>query len=326
MPLPRERPMWAMTAYFNPIGYGSRLRNYRRFRRALAVPLIAVELGYHDQFELTAADADILIRVTGTDMLWQKERLLNLALAHLPPHVDHVAWLDCDVVLERPDWPEAAVDLLRRTPLVQLFSELHDLPEHALPPAAGEPRQVTGHAIAYLMTSRLNTVADLDPSVALPRARQRAWGLAWAARRELLARHRFYDAMVVGSGDRVLAYAAYGRADSAVVITKMSPRQSAHYRQWADPFSDAVGGRIGCVDGRLFHLWHGDFQHRQYRERHELFAAYQFDPSTDLVMNATGVYEWAPHRRHLAEFCRAYFASRREDGIDVADAVPSAVV
>jgi hypothetical protein len=52
------------------------------------VPLIAVELGFGDEFGLTSQDADVLVRVTGSDVLWQKERLLNIGLRHLPPYID----------------------------------------------------------------------------------------------------------------------------------------------------------------------------------------------------------------------------------------------
>ena len=44
--------LWAITCYFNPIGHRRRLSNYRVFRRRLNVPLVTVELGYHDVFEL----------------------------------------------------------------------------------------------------------------------------------------------------------------------------------------------------------------------------------------------------------------------------------
>ena len=51
---------------------------------------------------------------------------------------------DLDVVLERADsarWPN--FDQLHSHQIVQLFSELHDLPPNAGPPAAAEPRQST---------------------------------------------------------------------------------------------------------------------------------------------------------------------------------------
>src|SRR5262245_29995402 len=305
--------LWAITSYFNPLRYSSRLRIFRIFRRFLRIPLVAVELGYDNQFDSTGDDAEMLVRVSGTDVLWQKERLLNLALANVPPHVKCIAWMDCDVILERDDWPEAVLDALRDCELVQLFSELNDLPRMVVPPLRVELNEITGRSIAHLLSTGSYTVADLAPTSSM-RPRQMAWGLAWAARKPLLARHGFYDALVVGSGDRALACAAYGRYDNPVTIARMNASQQAHYLQWAEPFYCDVQGNVGCVEGCLYHLWHGDIANRRYRERHELFSSYAFDPATDIVINGSGAYKWADHRRDLAEFCRSYFMSRLEDG------------
>src|SRR5262245_2641530 len=89
--------LWAITCYFNSSGYKSRLENYRRFRQRLTVPLVTVELSFGSEFVLKPNDADILIQLIGGDVLWQKERLLNLALGSVPEACDKIAWLDCDV-------------------------------------------------------------------------------------------------------------------------------------------------------------------------------------------------------------------------------------
>ena len=44
--------LWAITSFFNPAGYKSRLTNYRLFRSRLDVPLVAVELSFTGEFEL----------------------------------------------------------------------------------------------------------------------------------------------------------------------------------------------------------------------------------------------------------------------------------
>jgi len=72
--------LWAITCYFNPAGYRRKLANYRLFRQHLVIPLVAVEMGYGHDFELTNDDPDIMVQLRGGDVLWQKERLLNLAL------------------------------------------------------------------------------------------------------------------------------------------------------------------------------------------------------------------------------------------------------
>jgi hypothetical protein len=100
--------LWGITSFFNPAGFDSRRANYRTFRSRLNVPLLTVELSFADGFELQPTDAEILLQISGGDVMWQKERLLNLALAALPPDCDLVAWLDCDVIFGSSDWPERA--------------------------------------------------------------------------------------------------------------------------------------------------------------------------------------------------------------------------
>src|ERR1700722_3497864 len=119
--------MWAITTYFNPMKYARRAKNYRAFRANLSVPLVAVELTFDGVFELRDDDADIVVRLNGGAVLWQKERLLNVALRALPSEVTEVAWIDCDVLFAQPDWALEAEKALQRAPIVQLFSQLYDL-------------------------------------------------------------------------------------------------------------------------------------------------------------------------------------------------------
>src|SRR5689334_5884496 len=104
--------LWAITSYFNPMRYERRRINYQLFRKSLRLPLLAIELAYGENFELVESDADILIQLRGKDVMWQKERLLNLALSALPPDCRKVVWVDCDVVFDSEDWAERVSYLL----------------------------------------------------------------------------------------------------------------------------------------------------------------------------------------------------------------------
>ena len=97
------------------------------FRRQLGLPLVAVELAYGAEFELRDGDAEILVRLRGRDVMWQKERLLNVALRALPSSCSRIVWLDCDVLFEDDDWPDRLDSLLDAHPLVQAFSRVHHL-------------------------------------------------------------------------------------------------------------------------------------------------------------------------------------------------------
>src|SRR5690348_10790032 len=92
--------LWVVTAYFNPAGFRSKRRNYDLFRDRIAaagIPLVTVECALGGRpFELPHGP-DVR-RVHGRDVMWQKERLLNVAIAGLPAGCRKVAWLDADIL------------------------------------------------------------------------------------------------------------------------------------------------------------------------------------------------------------------------------------
>jgi hypothetical protein len=313
---PAGGALWAITTFFNPAGYARRLWNYRVFRQALGVPLVTVELAYGDTFELEPDDADVLVRLRGTSVIWQKERLLNVALRHLPEGCQAVAWIDCDVVLERHDWAQRARRLLEERPLVQLFDRLYDLPRDVTPAevdvAATAP---TAWSFAYRMASGSISNDDLQPPSSR-HVRACLFGLGWAARRDLLRAHGFYDALILGSGDRAMACAAYGLFADAIQTLRLDERRAAHYRGWAEPFFDRIRGAVGYIDGGLYHLWHGDTRDRRYLERHQDLGRLGFDPSTDIGLTDQGCWQWSSDKPELHAYLERYFLSRREDGPD----------
>ena len=129
----RVQDLWAITCYFNPVGYRRRLANYSLFRKALNVPLVTVELASADGFQLGPGDADILLQLRGHDIMWQKERLLNVALKAVPDTCRKIAWLDCDVMFAGEEWSERASEALDRHVLVHLFHERCNLPRDVMP-------------------------------------------------------------------------------------------------------------------------------------------------------------------------------------------------
>ena len=307
---------WAITAYFNPLGYQRRRDNYRVFRRNLNVPLLTVELVNGQSGSLGPDDADVLVRLTEGDILWQKERLLNVALAHLPPECDFVAWLDCDVVFERPDWPDATVDALERLAMIQPWQTVHDQRRDCTgPPFSSDASDANVHRQSF---ARMWMRGGLSDRVFL----ERGWsmklgyspGHAWAARRELLERHGFYDAFILGAGDKLMASAALGRQRDSAGAFGMTARQHHHYLGWADPWFASVRGRLGYLRGHLRHLWHGSLQRRQYHDRYEAFPGFRFDPYEDLALAADGSWRWSSHKPDLHRHVAEYFTARREDG------------
>src|SRR5579862_2773739 len=123
-----------ITSYFNPNRYRTRRVNYEIFRRSMEVskiPCLTVECVFPGA-RPELAESDELIRIHAKDVMWQKERLLNLALGRLPGESEIVAWLDCDVLFENRDWAVEAFRELQNHKIVQLFSSVVRLPRESL--------------------------------------------------------------------------------------------------------------------------------------------------------------------------------------------------
>ncbi len=309
-----DAELWAITSYFNPVGYRRRRENYRAFRERLAVPLVTVELAYLELFELGDGDADILVQLRGGDVMWQKERLLNIARKALPASCRKVAWIDCDLIFARDDWPDEASQLLESRSLVQLFRDVYHMP-----PDPGSAALDPNVAIERCTAVAFGIENGLDPTLRFekprhPSAGEYARGFAWAARRELLEQHGFFDLGILGGGDTAMVCAAFGFFDYVRQRHQLDERRAAAYRAWGEPYREAVAGSVDAIDGSLFHLWHGDLRNRRWRERHERLAGYGFDPDTDIVTDGCGVWEWSTDKPAMHEYVRSYFVSRAEDG------------
>lgn len=308
--------MWAITTYYNPGHYESRYRNYKKFRANLDIPLLTVEMSQDDIFELEEGSADILIRIPNGSILWQKERLLNVALKALPLDVGHVCWLDCDIIFGDADWASEVVDLLGQHVFVQCFSELIDLQQHESTAVLGTEGSgpITGQSITDLLINGNWVQEDFVPSNTRG-FRKGLCGLAWAAHRDVITRFGFYDALILGSGDRALACAIFGRPEDAIKAARMDDRRAEHYLAWAKPLFASVQGNVGIRPGRLFHLWHGKIENRRYLQRHEMLATLDFDPDRDIELNEWGAWKWtAQASPSLREAVAHYFAERKEDG------------
>lgn len=309
-----DSEIWAITSFFNPARYYRRRENFREFRNRLGIPLLAVELGFDQQFELRDDDAEILIRKTGGDVMWQKERLLNIALTALPASCRYVAWIDSDLIFARSDWPALAVRALEVAPLVQLFSNLYLL-------ARGVQDKMTNTTSVEACLPALGKGIRSGRSARECFAETRAGSAhaysaspAWAMRRDVLSSFGFYDACILGGGDSALICAMLGFPDHVVLRHHMNAPRAEHYLEWAKPVAACVGADFAMLDGAAFHLWHGSIADRRYADRHVAFGRFDFDPTRDIAAQPSDAWRWNTDRPDMHAHVAAYFASRFEDG------------
>ncbi|WP_241299523.1 hypothetical protein [Burkholderia stabilis] len=307
-----------ITTYFNPCGYATRRRNYDLFvegMRRSGVPCITVECAFGDApFELPPS-LDV-IQVRSTTLLWQKERLLNLAASWLPPSCRFVCWFDCDILFDNSNWLADLEQVLSTHKVAQVWESCLRLEQGNV---VGEKPNVA-YSFAAMMRRK--------PSL-LNAGRYDAHGhtgYGWAMRRELFDEVGLYETAVSGSADHFMAHAIFGDYNFCITnALKRDERQIAHLKVWGERFHALVQGSLGVVPGRIRHLWHGDAIDRRYFLRMHDITDLGFDPWTDLQIVPGAPLEWAPgmSKTGLKEYFADYFASRREDGTPITVGSPA---
>lgn len=302
---------WAVTTLFNHTRSPIRASNYRRFRESLNLPLLTVELAQDGRFRLNDSDAEILHQISEADVMWQKERLLNLALDRLPRSCEYVAWLDADVLFRNRHWPAECIAALERHDYVQPFSRLDFLPPAATRTSAAGATPALGAQQGF--GAAILSGGNPDRLIAdLPLRDQggTASGFAWTARRETLAAHGFYDRCIIGGGDSAFLAAVLGCCGVLKTIHHMSAAQRTAYQDWAQNVVSRHRLPIGCVEGKADHLWHGSLTSRKAQSRHVELAECDFDPDNDLVLSSEGCWMWTTAGRRMQQLMVEYFRFR----------------
>lgn len=293
-----------VTCFFNPCGYRSRVRNFEIFAQSLTASGVAwrgIECAFGDQ-PFTLPEYSMVTRVRSSSILWQKERLINLAVSRLPDVYTKIAWIDADVLFGNPHWIVEAGDALDQYQVVQPFSSAASL----------------GPDFVESGIDRLPSFAYLyhqDPDGVLGPA---YWnhghtGYAWAGRREWIERYGLYDACLSGTGDHLMAHGFVGDWRPGCLGIGTGPAYK-HLSEWCLEAYPEVSGSLGYVDGTAYSLWHGPVKARDYYGAVCKLKELKFDPYVDIALGPTGCWEWSTDRRELHEWTRGYFARRREDG------------
>jgi hypothetical protein len=298
-----------ITTYFNPCRYVTRRANYDLFMQGMrdaGVLCITVECAFGEQeFELAPA-VDIL-RIRADTVLWQKERLLNLAASWLPPDCRYVAWLDCDILFKRRNWAKDLVKVLRTHKVAQVFETCVRLRQDNV---AGEKPDIA-QSFASVMSKNPGLLEsgryDLHGHT----------GYGWAMQRDIFDQVGLYEAAVSGSADHFMAHAIFNNYGFCISnALKNDHNQISHLRAWGERFYKLVQGSLGVVKGEIVHLWHGETINRRYFLRMHEITDCGYNPWTDLALHAGRPTEWHPamQKQDLKQYFIDYFKARREDG------------
>ena len=272
--------------------------------------LLCVELAFEDRpFELNSEDADKLVQVRSNSIMWQKERLLNIGLDHLPEDCDKIAWLDSDIIFENENWVQETCELLEKYIVVRPFSFFVALPENyeSFDIFNFERGTENGQFLpGFSYTAKNIGFGVVSSKICKP-------GIAWAAKRELIDSVKFFDKAILGGGDDVMA-CAFLNKNSRCNIGDIPSKLKESCKNWETKFLQLWGGaKVFYTNGIVLHLWHGEYKNRSYQTRYDCAIEYDFDPDFDLAINKYGCFEWRSVGYSFRKSVENYFFERKED-------------
>lgn len=273
-----------VTNYYNPSESSVKYENFKTFRNGMkGLPLFIVEATFGNQ-NFSIEDA---LHVKCQSVLWQQYRLVNHVIESLPNEYDKVVWVDADILFDDPDWYRKMDEALDHHNIIQSFSDITLLNKDTTP---GEQRRSVAK-VALDNAVNCNSLAEC-----LDLSKKFASGFTWGLQRDIVEKHGIYNYWITGSDDIAFVIAIWGDWDNPF-MNRMNPKMQRHYFEWAKPFHDYVNGNVGCLDGHIRHLWHGD---RNYRKRWRCLR--EFDPYKDVVVK-DGALEWCTDKPQMHKCC-----------------------
>ena len=331
-----HEPLYVVTTVTNPLRWKNRWKRYEQFAKHVADSggvLYTVEVAFGERdhaighaardewrakcdFEERMIREHRWIQLRVEDEIWTKEAALNVGVSRLPADWKYVAWVDADVLFQRPNWVGECIHQLQHYEFLQMFSHAQDLgPDYAVINA--KPSFVH----AYLGNTLPLTGGEY-PYYYGKRKGFGAWsGLAWACKR------RAWDHVgglmnfcITGAADWYMAFALIGKAER-VVPKNSHPRFREAILRWQELAERHVRRNVGVMTGSISHLWHGPKRDRKYVDRSLLLGDLQFDPSRDMKFDWQGMPHLCDDGTErfidLRDGIRQWFRGRNEDSSDL---------
>ena len=272
-----------ITTFFNPHNFINLRYNYLKFSEKIKekADLFPIELSFDGNFFI---EDENVIQIKGTEenILWQKERLLNIALENLPKEYTNVAWIDCDIIFENENWVDDVNNELQKYKVVQVFNACNRLNKD-------DKVYKVSHSI---VKKTIESGELVNNSIGTP-------GFAWAIRREVIDKIKFLDINILGGADAVMFRSFFGNIFSA------------EKKKWCEDAFSEVDSSVNYIPGNITHLYHGDRKNRSYGNRYDILKNNNFSYDEDLYKDENNL--WRIKDKKIIEEIKEYFGKRQED-------------
>ena len=300
----------AITCFFSYAQNSLSVQRYKEFKANLerqGVKLYAVELAFDDEEFLLG---DVYLRLRTDTVLWHKESLLNILVKRLPPYVKKIAWLDCDIFIEKSNWSEEVSDLLNDYKIVQLGSE------HIYLDNAGHiqrQHKTLGYG-AHHQKADWGNYAEYHP------------GLGWAASRDLFSKcGGLFNYGLSGGADGMMGYIfangkgedpnnmrTWIREERYELYKEFCPTIIEKLEDYKNAIAPYVNGSVTYLDSKVWHRYHAPQSRRGYMSRPEVLRG--IDLNKDLLKSDSGLFKWRDMRYNLV-FEKFFSMKDKQEGL-----------
>jgi hypothetical protein len=217
-----------------------------------------------------------------SNIMWQKEALLNLAEKLVPRYYENIAWIDADIIFFNRNWIDDTIQKLQKYDILHLYEKVYRL-------------DVYGKSI------------DESDSI-VKNIKSGCSGHAWAMKRYLWKNiDGLYDRCIAGGGDLSMAKAFLGFPSSQRDFNVGSNLEL--FKQWS---ARLTGSKIGHLSGVICHEYHGSRENRQHMSRSTLTRG--MDLCNDVEKDHQGIFQWNKFVRYPVKYhMKKYFLNRKED-------------
>ncbi len=305
----------ALTTYFNPLNAEDRYQNYRVFREHIKkaeLPLHCLEIAFNDEpFQLDDSDAEKLIKLRAKDLMFQKERALNILLDEADVKYDKILWIDADIVFLENSWPTRLRAALEKNVIVQPYQYAVSLPtnevnfvESASLFTQGSPNEFWIRRSFAYANLRSGTQSHHQGHV----------GYAWAAQREFLDKHKFYDKIITGAGDLFMAMAFFGTwgwFEGSEYINTLDSELTEDFFEWGYKVAQDLNGQVGYTEDLILHLYHGSILKRNYHAFCKILTERNFSFHKDVKLGENNLWQWQDASSHIKNEVACIFEQQK---------------
>jgi len=303
--------IWVVSSYFNFCGSLARLKNFNIFRdniKRYGLKLLCVEFNPLSNFEIQSNDVDMLLQLSGGDIMWQKERLINIGINLLPSDTDIVIVCDADVIFTDDKFIEKLKNGLDKYSVVQCFSIVHHL---------SPDKNATNFDYFNVDFKDEKIFFNRIPSCIMTynlygNFSSGSAGYIWAFRYKTIKNVKLFEHNIIGSGDRVSASAFIGLGVVPWVTAGEDPKIYSDYLELAK--NNGINrDTVGYIDMQIYDLFHGAHSNRKYNDRHNILKNMKFNIQKHITKKPGEAFKFSENmgEAHKNEI-KNYFYSRNE--------------